>query len=74
MTGENDSLLPDVVSGSYPVIWIAGPNATGLMDVETTALVVAYIDIVSKVGLGLIALNGYTVAASAVADRTSTAD
>ncbi|WP_340101658.1 bacteriorhodopsin [Salinibaculum salinum] len=43
----------------YPLIWIAGPNAVGLMDVETTALVVAYIDIVSKVGLGLIALNGH---------------
>jgi sensory rhodopsin len=43
----------------YPLIWITGPNAIGLMDVETTALVVAYIDIVSKVGLGLIALNGH---------------
>jgi sensory rhodopsin len=43
----------------YPLIWITGPNAVGLMDVETTALVVAYIDIVSKVGLGLIALNGH---------------
>ncbi len=42
----------------YPLIWLAGQNAFGLMDVETTALVVAYIDIVSKVGLGLIALNG----------------
>jgi sensory rhodopsin len=43
----------------YPLIWVTGPNALGLMDVETTALVVAYIDIVSKVGLGLIALNGH---------------
>lgn len=42
----------------YPVIWLVGPNATGLMDVETTAFVVSYIDIVSKVGFGLIALNG----------------
>ncbi|WP_302080683.1 bacteriorhodopsin [Salinibaculum rarum] len=43
----------------YPLIWVTGPNAIGLMDIETTALVVAYIDIVSKVGLGLIALNGH---------------
>jgi len=43
----------------YPLIWLTGPNAVGLMDVETTALVVTYIDIVSKVGLGLIALNGH---------------
>ena len=43
----------------YPVIWIVGPNAVGIMDVETTAFVVSYIDIVSKVGFGLIALNGH---------------
>ncbi|MFC7134951.1 MULTISPECIES: bacteriorhodopsin [Salinibaculum] len=42
----------------YPLIWLVGPNSLVLMDVETTALVVTYIDIVSKVGLGLIALNG----------------
>lgn len=42
----------------YPLIWAVGPNSLGLMDVETVALVVTYIDIVSKVGLGLIALNG----------------
>ncbi len=47
----------------YPVIWIVGPNALQVMDVETTALVVSYIDIVSKVGFGLIALNGYIVTA-----------
>lgn len=45
----------------YPVIWIVGPNALQVMDVETTALVVSYIDIVAKVGFGLIALNGYVV-------------
>lgn len=43
----------------YPVIWLVGPNAIQLMDVETTALVVSYIDIVAKVGFGLIALDGY---------------
>jgi sensory rhodopsin len=43
----------------YPLIWLVGPNSLMLMDVETTALVVTYIDIVSKVGLGLIALNGH---------------
>lgn len=43
----------------YPVIWVVGPNAVGIMDVETTALVVSYIDIVAKVGFGLIALNGH---------------
>jgi len=52
----------------YPVIWLVGPNAVGVMDVETTALVVAYIDIVSKVGFGLIALNGYVVTVDGLSD------
>ncbi len=42
----------------YPVIWLLTPTSTGLMDVETTALVVTYLDLVAKVGFGLIALNG----------------
>jgi sensory rhodopsin len=49
----------------YPLIWLAGPNSLVLMDIETTALVVTYIDIVSKVGLGLIALNGQVTFADA---------
>lgn len=48
----------------YPVIWLVGPNAVQVMDVETTALVVTYIDVVAKVGFGLIALNGYVVTVS----------
>jgi hypothetical protein len=44
------------------------------MDVETTALVVAYIDIVSKVGLGLIALNGHLAYDDTVQFRASPAD
>jgi sensory rhodopsin len=51
----------------YPVIWVLGPAGVGTMDAETTSLVVAYIDIVSKVGFGLIAVNDY-VKMSAVRD------
>jgi sensory rhodopsin len=58
----------------YPVIWLTGPNALGLMDIETTALVVAYIDVVSKVGLGLIALNGYVVSAGTDSAEVTPAD
>jgi sensory rhodopsin len=43
----------------YPVIWLLAPAGVGLMDAETTALVVSYIDVVAKVGFGLIALNDY---------------
>jgi sensory rhodopsin len=45
----------------YPVIWLAGPNAFQLMDVETTALVVTYIDLVAKVGFGFILLQSHAV-------------
>lgn len=58
----------------YPLIWVTGPNAIGLMDVETTALVVTYIDIVSKVGLGLIALNGQLAFADVETPGASPAD
>lgn len=41
----------------YPVIWVLGGPGLAFLDTETTALVVAYLDVVAKVGLGLIALN-----------------
>jgi sensory rhodopsin len=41
----------------YPVIWLLAPAGFGLMDLETTSLVVSYIDVVAKVGFGLIAFN-----------------
>jgi sensory rhodopsin len=43
----------------YPVIWVLGGAGVGIMDTETATLVVAYIDVVSKVGFGLIAMNDY---------------
>lgn len=53
----------------YPVIWIVAPVGFGFMTLETTALVVSYIDVVAKVGLGLIALSGQL----SVTDTTDTA-
>jgi sensory rhodopsin len=58
----------------YPLIWLVGPNSLALMDVETTALVVTYIDVVSKVGLGLIALNGQLAFADVDVGMTATGD
>ena len=43
----------------YPVIWLLASSGVGIMDSETTALVVSYIDVVAKVGFGLIAINDY---------------
>ncbi|WP_135661743.1 bacteriorhodopsin [Halorhabdus rudnickae] len=42
----------------YPIIWVLAPTGYGLMDAETSSLVITYIDVVAKVGFGLIALNG----------------
>jgi sensory rhodopsin len=42
----------------YPVIWVLGQTGFGLMDLETTTLVVAYLDVVTKIGFGLLALHG----------------
>jgi len=54
----------------YPVIWVLAPAGVGVMDSETTALVVSYIDIVAKVGFGLIAINDY-VKLAAIDDELS---
>jgi sensory rhodopsin len=43
----------------YPVIWALSDAGVSLMDAETTALVVTYIDVVAKVGFGLIAINDF---------------
>jgi len=43
----------------YPVIWLLASSGVGVMDSETTALVVSYIDVVAKVGFGLITINDY---------------
>ncbi len=48
----------------YPFIWLVAETGIGVMDTETTALVISYIDVVAKVGFGLIALNAYLRVAS----------
>jgi len=58
----------------YPVIWVLAPVGLGLMDVETTALVVAYLDVVAKVGFGLIALSGQLAATGTGAVDATPAD
>jgi len=42
----------------YPVIWVLAPFGIGLMNIETSALVLSYLDVIAKVGFGLIALSG----------------
>jgi len=61
----------------YPIVWLLGASGIGLMDVETAALVIVYLDVVTKVGFGLIALHAWMTMDSVTAvDGTvlSTAD
>ncbi len=63
----------------YPVIWILAQSGLNFLDLETQALVITYIDVVAKIGFGLIALNGRAVAslvgdAEPEAGEPSTAD
>ncbi len=61
----------------YPVVWLLGASGIGLMDVETASLVIVYLDVVTKVGFGLIALHAWMTMDSVTAvDGTalSTAD
>jgi len=58
----------------YPLIWLAAPVGFDLMNVTTAALVTAYIDVVAKVGFGLIALSGQLTNTAATAASASTAD
>jgi len=41
----------------YPIIWLLGPPGIGLLTVLTNVFLVVYLDILTKVGFGLIALN-----------------
>jgi sensory rhodopsin len=58
----------------YPVIWLVAPVGLGLMNTTTTALVTAYLDVVAKVGFGLIALSGHLASTAAAAEPASPAD
>ena len=55
----------------YPVVWLLGGAGVGLMDVETASLVIVYLDVVTKVGFGAIALHAYmTIDSVTTADGT----
>ena len=58
----------------YPVVWLLGAAGVGLMDVETASLVIVYLDVVTKVGFGVIALHAWlTIDSVTAADGTAVA-
>jgi len=52
----------------YPVVWLLSPLGVGLLQTSTEALVVTYLDLISKVGFVVIALNGQLSVAPTDAD------
>jgi len=57
----------------YPGIWILAPTGIGLLNAGTYVLVISYLDVVAKVGFGLIALSGQlTVGDTAVEAEVTT--
>lgn len=45
----------------YPIIWLLGPPGMDLLTVTVEVALITYLDILTKVGFGLIALNASTV-------------
>jgi sensory rhodopsin len=58
----------------YPVIWLIAPVGFDLMNSATSTLVTAYIDVVAKVGFGLIALSGQLTSTAAASETASPTD
>lgn len=58
----------------YPVIWVLAQSGVGLLDLETQTLVISYLDVVAKIGFGLIALNGVALTAALARDDGQTGD
>jgi len=58
----------------YPVVWLLGASGIGLMDVETATLVIGYLDVVTKVGFGVIALHAWMTMESVTAGEAVAAD
>jgi len=58
----------------YPAIWLTSPFGFGLMNVETSSLVLSYLDVVAKIGFGFIALSGQLNTADAALGTEAAAD
>jgi sensory rhodopsin len=66
--------LTVIVWTLYPVVWLLAPTGTGLLLPETEALVLTYLDIVSKVGFVAVALRGMEVLTDVGAEVSTVAD
>ena len=51
----------------YPVVWLLSAAGVGLIDVETASLVIVYLDVVTKIGFGTVALHAWVTMETATA-------
>ena len=52
----------------YPVIWILGPPGLDVLTLLVDAMLITYLDLITKVGFGLIALNASAVLSEELGD------
>ncbi|MFP8951893.1 bacteriorhodopsin [Natrialbaceae archaeon A-arb3/5] len=63
--------LTVVLWSIYPVIWILGPPGLDLLTLTVDVMLITYLDLLTKVGFGLIALKTSTVVGSELDTLTS---
>lgn len=53
--------LTVVLWSVYPTVWLLGPPGAGLLSPSVDVMLITYLDLLTKVGFGLIALNASAV-------------
>ena len=57
----------------YPAIWLLGPSGLDILTLLVDAMLVTYLDLLTKVGFGLIALNASAVLAEELGEAADAA-
>ncbi len=57
----------------YPVIWLLGPTGVGVLTVTVDIVLITYLDVLTKVGFGLVALNASAVIESELGESLADA-
>ncbi|ARS90165.1 bacteriorhodopsin [Natrarchaeobaculum aegyptiacum] len=53
--------LTVVLWSIYPIVWLLGPPGIGIVSLTVDVMLITYLDLLTKVGFGLIALNASAV-------------
>ena len=58
MTGVQTCALPILLWFIYPILWVLGTEGTGTLDLTGEIAVFAVIDVLAKVGFGIVLVLG----------------